>query len=268
MDLNRLVKKYFDAWNRQDVAGVLELMHPGAAYYDAFWMETCVGHHLTQYFQDAMDEEPFWYEQVGDVIPTPSGCVFRYSAHHRSGSKPGALICHGAEVLNIRAGQILTVTDLYCSPNRADLEEVAELATRRHGVPSHTTAGLGALKTTRLKAELSAQIDKDKVYLDPDITLSQLADDIGCTFLQLCIVVNKEFGSSFEELVDARRIAYAKDLLEKAPGKPDMVAQVAAQAGFKSLQEFDLKFKKALGVTPTDFCAHPDNENGSAENLH
>lgn len=268
VDLIELVDRYFDAWNRQDVSDLLELMHPGAAFYDAFWMETCVGRGLDRYFRDSMDEEPYWYVLVGDAIPTDSGVVCRYSAHHRSGSGPGELLHHGAEVLNVRDGRILTITDFYCSSKKADLEEVADLAARRHGVPSHTTAGLSALKTTRLKARLTAQIDEKRVYLDPDITLSRLAEELGCTFLELCIVVNRGFGTSFEELVDTHRIEHAKELLEAAPSDPDILKQIAAQAGFKSMREFDTKFKKALGITPADFRAHRESDDGPANNMH
>ena len=59
MDIDELVEKYINAWNRSDVSGLLDLMHPGAAYHDAFWAETCVGRDLALYFRDAMEEEPF-----------------------------------------------------------------------------------------------------------------------------------------------------------------------------------------------------------------
>jgi hypothetical protein len=64
MRLEELAKKYVDARNRQDV-GVLELMHPGAAYYDAFWVKSCVGRDLAQWLQDSMDEKPKAHPSIG-----------------------------------------------------------------------------------------------------------------------------------------------------------------------------------------------------------
>ena len=46
MELKELVEDYMDRWNRRDTAGLLSFMHKGAAYYDAFWRETCVGSDL------------------------------------------------------------------------------------------------------------------------------------------------------------------------------------------------------------------------------
>ena len=268
MSIEELVQRYIDAWNRQDAAGLLELMHSGAAYYDAFWTETCVGRDLEQYFQDAMDEEPYWYQQVGDLIRTDRGVVFRYSAHNRLGGEIGEALLYGADVLIIQDNKILTVTDFYCDPDRDALEAVAELAGQRHSVPSHATAGLGELKTTRVKSALATRIEEDKIYLDPDITISKLADHVGCSIEQLTIVLNKHFGSNFEDIVNAHRIEYARELLSESPDDPDIVKQVATLAGFQSLQEFDEKFKATFGVTARDYCRFQGQADELAGHVH
>jgi len=253
MNLKELVQRYIGAWNRQDVDGLLRLMHPGAAYYDAFWMESCVGRDLARYFQDAMDEEPYWYERVGDVIGTENGVGFRYSAHYRSDPKIDDPILYGAEVLVIRDNKILTVTDFYCSPDRADLKEVAGLVAKRHGVPTHANSGLSALKSMRLRAALSAKVDVDRVYLDPDVTVSELAEEIGCSIDQLSIVINKHFQTSIGDFLDNYRIRHASELLQAEADDPNIVLRAATQAGFRSSREFSDKFTDYFGVTPIDF---------------
>lgn len=265
MDAEKLVKQYIDAWNQREVAGLLDLMHPGAAYYDAFWMESCVGRDLAQYFRDEFDEEPYWYEQVGDVIATENGVSFRYSAHDPSDANIGDPIHYGAEVLQIRDSKILTVTDFYCSTIRDDLEEVAKLAVRHHGMPTHVSSGLGALKTMRIRSALSTEIEKDEVYLDPNISLSKLAAKIGCSLDQLSIVISREFGTSFAHVMDARRIEHAKKLLQSYPDDPNILKQVSGQAGFKSYKEFCDKFTDFLGCTPTDYC-HQQRQKDDSDN--
>ena len=262
MNTDRIVSQYITAWNRRDVPGLLDLMHTGAAYYDAFWMETCVGN-LAQYFHDAMDEEPYWYEQVGDVIPSDSGVVFRYSAHECSDSKIGEPLHYGAEVLHFRGDKILTVADFYCSSDRGSLEEVARLAAMRHGVPNHVNAGLGALRALRVKAELSSEIEQGNVYLDPDITMLDLAEKIGCSIDQLSIVIDRQFGTSFGNVMDTQRTEHARALLQKYPDDPNIIERVATLAGFKSVQEFRNKFTDFFGVTPPDFCRRQKQGNDS-----
>lgn len=253
MDRDGVVRKYIDAWNELDLGGLLALMHAGAAYYDAFWVETCVGRDLARYFRDAMDEEPYWYQQVGDTLCTDTGVVYRYSAHDRSSSIVDEPILYGADVLSIRDGKILTVTDIYCSPDLSDLEEIAVLAEKRHGLPRHADSGLSARKTARIKAYLSTSLDDEKVYLDPDITMSELADKIGCTLNQLTSVIENQFGSNFGRFLDARRVEYAKGLLENAADSPDILRRVAMSSGFKTVGEFSKKFVDIIGVAPADF---------------
>lgn len=270
MNSNQIVSKYFDAWNQQDVTGLLDLMHRGAAYYDGFWMETCVGRDLAQYFRDALDEEPFWYMLVGDVLGTENGVVFRYSAHHREGHKIGDPILYGAEFLSILDGKILTVTDMYCSPNPSDLLEVAELAARRHGLTTHVKSGLGALKEARIKAGLTVNVDEEKVYLNGDITMSQLAETVGCTLDQLGMVIESQFDVRLEEFLDSRRVEHARELLEQSPDHPNIVEKVATSVGFMSVRRFEEKFTEIVGVTPAIFCSQQKHKKLAQDtpNLH
>ena len=265
MDVDAIVKKYIDAWNQRDVAGILELMHAGAAYYDAVWAETCVGRELAQYLQDAMDEESFWYEQIGDAIRTERGVVFRYGAYQSSELTNGEAEHYGAEILVLTDGKILTVTDIYCSADSAYLEEVAKLAELRHGLPSHTKSGLGALKAARIKDALSISFDRDHAYLDPDITMSALADKIGCTLEQLSIVIENQFHSEFSALLDAQRIEHAKGLLQNDPDCWRVLDRVSSSTGFLSTKEFSERFVEIVGVTPEDFCRQQQKEYISRE---
>lgn len=265
MNTEEIVKKYIDAWNQQDVPGLLELMHPGAAYYDAFWAETCVGCDLAQYFQDAMHEEPYWYEQIGDTISTERGVAFRYCAHQGSGLRKGEPEHYGAEILVLQDGKILTVTDIYCSANSACLKEVAQLAERRHGLPSHTKNGLGALKKAQIKDGLSSSIEEDKVHLNPNITMSELAEKIGCTLDQLSIVIESQFQSDFGKFLDIQRIEYAKALLERDPDCWRVRDRASSFAGFTSAKKFSKRFVDIVGVTPEDFCRQPQQRKKSQE---
>lgn len=266
MNPEEIVKHYVDAWNQRDVAGLLDQMHPGAAYYDAFWMETCVGNGLAQYLRDAMDEERFWYVQIGEVIVTENGVVLRYSAHDLDGSEIGDRLHYGAEILNIVDGKILTVTDMYCSSNRIDLLEVAKLAARRHGLTTTVNSGLGALKKARIKAGLSLSMHEDKIHLDPDLTIAQLAETVGCTLDQLRIVIESQFGADIVDFLDIRRVEYAKELLENNLDDPDIVEKVSSSVGFRSARQFRDKFADVVGVTPMVFCLKQKQKNLTRNN--
>lgn len=265
MTIEQLVTHYIDAWNRRDVDRLLELMHPGAAYYDAFWMETCVGPHLRQYFKDSLREEPYRYEVTGDIITTPEGCVLRYHAYNRCDSMETEPVFQGAEVLTLRDGRVLTVSDFYCIPHREELEEIAGVVATRHGVPAFTDFGLGAFKALRVRTKLTDSFENTGMYLDPDITASQIAEALDCTLEQLSVVIEKEFGTSVDGLLDARRVDCAKRLLKGGRGDSDIVRTVASQCGFKSYRAFADAFTKIVGVDPVEYCAKARTGRGALD---
>ena len=266
LNIHELVESYIDAWNRLDAEGLLALMHPGAAYYDAFWMESCVGSELARYFQDAMDEEPYRYQRLGDVLTTEKSVVFRYSARHQWDSKHQDPILFGADVLVLHDNKILTVTDYYCDPNYDSLKEVAELAGQRHGLPRYTVSGFGALKMLRVRQHLARKIESDKVFLDSSITMSRLAKEIDCTLDELSNVISSHFGMSLDEILNNHRIEYAKSFLKRVRGGPGVVARAAAQSGFKSPEEFSDRFVERVGITPETYWRKQKQKNRSADN--
>jgi AraC-like DNA-binding protein len=268
MDIEKLVERYIDAWNRQDIAGILELIHSGAAFYDAFWMETCVGKDLPRYLQDSLEEESHCYQRIGEVIPVDDGVVFRYSAHEQSGPTIGPVVYYGAEVLIVLDNKILTVSDYYCNPDRTALEEVAELAAKRHGLASHTKSGLGAMKALRIKAALSTAIEHDKTYRDSSLTLSRLAEKIGCPVDYLSQVIDDEFGADFDAFLINHRIRYARELLQEKPDDPSHVKYVASKAGFESLEEFYEAFSSFFGTTVEEFRRRDEKTDGSVDDPH
>lgn len=253
MNTEQLVRRYIDAWNARDADAVLELMHPGAAYYDAFWMETCVGRDLPDYLRDSMASEVTWYVLVDDIITTEHGAVFRYNAHEYSAGTIGDVRYNGAEILKIHDDKILTVSDIYCSRIESELRELAELTAARHGLTRHANDGLTALSVARIQKRLSACLDDDRIYLDPDMTPTRAADLIGCTKEQLRTVVKSRFRTKFRDLLDQRRVEHAKQLLLEDTDSPRLIDEIAVQSGFRTAKKFRDRFAEFVGETPSAY---------------
>lgn len=256
MHLEKLVQDYISAWNRQDVEGLLALMHSGCAYYDAFWRETCVGRDLVRYFHDSVEDYVYFYELVGNVIETDSGVAFRYNACERNDSKNRKAVFAGVEVLTIRDGKILTVSNHYCDPRHESILELAELEATRHGESRYAVAGLPFHRLLRLKSRLFEAMNQEKLYLNPTLTVSQLADQIGCPDDQLLQVMSIASSENFHDYLDQCRVRYGRDmLLERSCDEIDLVG-VAVHAGFQSYNIFCDAFEKAFGETPKEFARH------------
>lgn len=253
VDLDKLAEDYISAWNRRDINGLLGLMHAGVAFYDAFWMESCVGRDAAEYLRDRFDEETYWYEKIGDVIVVDTGVAYVYRAYAQSDSTVDGAVFDGVEVFNILDDKIITVSDFYCDMNRTAIQEVAKLTARRHGLPKYVKSGLSAAKLARCRSRLSELMEHDHVYLDPDMTLSQLSDLIGCSVEHLSEVLLTEFGTDFHDFMNQGRVKFARELLSEASDDPNYLSRVADQAGFRSIAYFSDSFRESFGVTPAEF---------------
>ena len=104
-------------------------------------------------------------------------------------------------------------------------------------------------------AALEQQMSGQKSYLNPNLTLAQLAKRAGCTQAQVSQVLNDKLSKSFNTYVNEYRIAEAKQVLADAPQLN--MDTVAERCGFDSSSTFYSTFKKVAGQTPASFRAHP-----------
>jgi AraC-like DNA-binding protein len=251
--MQELVDTYLSAWNRRDTKGLLELMHEGVSYYDSFWRETCVGRDVAQYLRDIFDEEDYFYEQVGEPITTEDGVIIRYAARERNGSEIGDVRHTGADVLTLRDGKVLTVSDFYCELEADSLREVARLASRRHGETRYANSGLGALKSWLVREQLLELIEANRMYLDPELTLAEVAQHVGCPIDQLQQVILNEFRMDFDGFVQVHRTNYASELLLQASNEPNFISHIATQSGFSSKDAFCEAFAGSFGMSPREY---------------
>lgn len=99
-------------------------------------------------------------------------------------------------------------------------------------------------------AELMA---RERLHLDPALTLPRLARRLGMPQARLSQLLNDNNQTSFKQYLAQLRLAEAKTLLRQSPAKP--LEMVAEAAGFQSMSTFHSAFKKAEGVTPAAFRA-------------
>lgn len=270
MHPEKLVERYMSAWNRQDAEGVLALMHSGVAYYDAFWRETCVGRDLIRYFHDSAEDYPYFYRLVGNVMVTDSGVAYRYTAHDRNDSKDDNAAFAGVEVLTLRDGKILTVSNHYCDPRQECILELAELEASRHGESRYATDGLPFHRFLRLQRQVSEALIQNKLYLDPTLSLSQLAEQIGCSDDQLLQIMRVESSADFQDYLDQHRVRYARDMLRETSDDNFDLSHVATQVGFRSSEKFLNTFRETFGETPKEFVRSDTKkfESGGDSFLH
>jgi len=102
-------------------------------------------------------------------------------------------------------------------------------------------------------AKLNDFMESEKPYLDENITIKDLADEIDIPAHHLSIVINNRLGKNFYTFINEYRIKEAVSILDD-PGNSDAsIIAVAFKSGFNSKSTFNSVFKKITGLTPSEY---------------
>lgn len=121
------------------------------------------------------------------------------------------------------------------------------------GSTEQKTALISATELEKLKQKLLDVMQTTRPYLEPTITLTDLARNVGVNTSVLSHVINKGFGKNFNDFVNGYRIDEVKAKLTGAD--ESTLTAIAFDSGFNSKATFNRAFKKFTGTTPKDFQA-------------
>lgn len=102
-----------------------------------------------------------------------------------------------------------------------------------------------------LYAAASRYMTLSKPYLDPNLTLDQVAHAIRTNRLYLSRAVNDCAGMGFPRYVNWYRIKYAVDMMER--DRRLKIEEVSKLCGFNSQPTFNHWFKLNVGMTPSEY---------------
>ena len=97
---------------------------------------------------------------------------------------------------------------------------------------------------------ISLLFDKDQIFLNPNLKVSDIATAIGTNRTYVSEFFNKEEECSFYDYVNRARIEYACTLLD---GSDANIMKIAELSGFNSSQSFIRVFAKLKGISPTRY---------------
>jgi AraC-like DNA-binding protein len=119
--------------------------------------------------------------------------------------------------------------------------------------PSHEGASIPA-KDRAAYERLMAAMETDKVYLDPELTVSRLAAKIGLPDHQLRSLINQTLGHrNFSSFINGYRLSYAKTLLADPQSARIPILTIAYDSGFQTLSTFNRAFRADRGEAPSDY---------------
>lgn len=98
--------------------------------------------------------------------------------------------------------------------------------------------------------KLTSYIEKEKPYLEYDITLQELSDKLGISTRNLSHVINRHFKRNYYGFINGYRLEQAKRSLNSTDLS---IKEIMYDSGFSNKATFYSLFKKDTGLTPVQF---------------
>lgn len=96
-------------------------------------------------------------------------------------------------------------------------------------------------------------MESEKPYLNPDLTLPKLAEDLKVSTHHLSQVINEKHGSNFFDYINQFRVEEVKKKIVSEEFKNYSLLGIAMESGFNSKSAFNRVFKKMTSLTPSQF---------------
>ena len=94
--------------------------------------------------------------------------------------------------------------------------------------------------------------EKEKPYLNPNIKIVDVAEQLNTNKSYLSRIINSHFKKNFSQFINWYRIRDAMDNYVKNPSMD--ITTMANKSGFQSMTTFNTAFTRYTGMTPGEWC--------------
>lgn len=102
---------------------------------------------------------------------------------------------------------------------------------------------------------LTQLMETDRLYTEPELSLSMLAEKINVHPNYLSQVINEKEGKTFFEYINTLRVEEFKRLAALPESRQFTIMSLAYDCGFNSKSSFNKNFKKVTGMSPSDYLS-------------
>lgn len=121
------------------------------------------------------------------------------------------------------------------------------------------TSGAAAPPLSELE-RLELVMQEAQPYLNPGLSLSELAEQVQLPSHQLSKVINDGFEKNFFDYVNSYRIEAFKQRIRSGAHRERTILSLALEAGFNSKTAFNRAFKKYTGQTPREYLREQQDQ--------
>jgi AraC-like DNA-binding protein len=129
----------------------------------------------------------------------------------------------------------------------------AAIAVEEPAASRYERSGLSENEAKDLERSLRSLMDTKAPWKDSELTLPQLAGQLGTTPHKLSEVLNSQVGQTFYDFVNGYRVREVQRRIQAGEARQLKMLALAMDAGFASKSTFNEVFKKHTSKTPSDF---------------
>ena len=133
------------------------------------------------------------------------------------------------------------------------LQTVAHVSNETDTKRKYQKSSLTADDAKRIYKQLHQVMLKDKLYKDPELNLGQLAGNLNVHSNALSQVINSFESKTFYDYINGLRIEEFKTLVADPVNRQYTILSLAFECGFNSKTAFNKNFKKATGLSPSEY---------------
>jgi AraC-like DNA-binding protein len=113
----------------------------------------------------------------------------------------------------------------------------------------------------KINEKLLEIMEREKPYLNPDLTLPELAKKLNVSRNQLSNVINQIHKVNFFQFVNRYRVKEIQRLMKDPANRNMKLLSLAFDSGFNSKASFNRIFKQITGMTPSEYFEQHSNNN-------
>lgn len=147
---------------------------------------------------------------------------------------------------------ILFATFLICSVSFKGLVNPAIFFGEKNADDNNPRKTLPEKRVREIMLKVKDVMQRDKPYLDPELTLPELAAMTAVPRGELSSAINSHTSKNFYDYINSFRVEEFKELLKASESKVNIL-DISFSAGFNSKSTFNHVFKKMTNLTPTEY---------------
>ncbi|MFK7936501.1 MAG: helix-turn-helix domain-containing protein, partial [Saprospiraceae bacterium] len=113
----------------------------------------------------------------------------------------------------------------------------------------YQASNLDQTKATKLFQQLKNHLETEKIFLDPDLTLAKLSQQIKSTPKEVSQAINQVKQLNYSQFIAQYRVHEAQRLLQSLDHAHLKISAIAYDSGFNSISSFNAQFKKVVNQT-------------------